>query len=76
VRTVGTPAALGGLVDLDVLDDEVAGVESLDVGVGHGVLQQAEQLLSGLDRPAGLGDTELLACARYQHRFNPASLSI
>lgn len=62
VSTVGTSATLGGLVDLDVLDDEVAGVKTLGVGVGLGVLQQSEQLLSGLDGPASLGDTELLAC--------------
>jgi hypothetical protein len=44
-----------------VLDNEVAGVETLGVGVGLGVLEEAEQLLSRLDGPAGLGDTELLA---------------
>jgi hypothetical protein len=62
VGTVGASAALGGLVDLDVLDDEVAGVEALGVGVGLGVLEQAEQLLSRLDGPAGLGDAKLFAC--------------
>lgn len=62
VSTVGTSATLGGLVDLNVLDDEVAGVKTLGVGVGLGVLQQSEQLLSGLDGPASLGDTESLAC--------------
>jgi hypothetical protein len=61
VGTVGASATLGGLVDLDVLDNEVAGVETLGVGVGLGVLEEAEQLLSRLDGPAGLGDTELLA---------------
>ena len=62
MSTVGTSATLGGLVDLNVLDDEVAGVKTLGVGVGLGVLQQSEQLLGGLDRPASLGDTESLAC--------------
>jgi hypothetical protein len=62
VSTVGTSATLGGLVDLNVLDDEVAGVKTLGVGVGLGVLQQSEQLLGGLDGPASLGDTESLAC--------------
>jgi len=64
VGTVSASPLLGGLVDLDVLDDEVAGVEALGVGVGLGVLEQTEKELGGLDWPAGLGDTELLAlCA-------------
>jgi len=62
VGTVSTPALLGGLVDLDMLDDQVAGVEALGVGVGLGVLEEAEQDLSGLLGPAGAGDAESLAC--------------
>ena len=62
VSTVCSSALLGGLVDLDVLDDQVAGIETLGVGVGLGVLEQTEKELGGLDGPAGLGDTELLAC--------------
>lgn len=61
MSTVGTPAALGRLVNLNVLDDEVAGVETLGIGVGLGVLEKAEQLLGRLDGPAGLGDTERFA---------------
>jgi len=38
VGTVGAAALLGGLVDLDVLDEEGGGVETLGVGVGFGVL--------------------------------------
>ena len=60
--TVCASPLLGGLVDLDVLDDQVAGIETLGVGVGLGVLEQTEKELGGLDGPAGLGDTELLAC--------------
>ena len=63
--TMGTVRAsplLGGLVDLDVLDDQVASIETLGVGVGLSVLEQTEKELGGLDGPAGLGDTELLAC--------------
>ena len=45
-----------------MLDDEVAGVEALGVGVGLGVLQETDEELGGLDGPAGLGDTECLAC--------------
>jgi hypothetical protein len=62
--TVGTVCAatlLRGLVDLDVLDNQVAGVETLGVGVGLGVLEEREKELSALGGPAGLGDTESLA---------------
>jgi hypothetical protein len=64
VGTVSTSALLGGLVDLDVLDDEVGGVETLGVSVGLGVLEETEQELGGLGGPASAGDTELLACRR------------
>jgi hypothetical protein len=62
VGTVCASPLLGGLVNLDVLDDQVAGIETLGVGVGLGVLEQTEKELGGLDGPTGLGDTELLAC--------------
>lgn len=60
--TVGSAALLGGLVDLDVLDDQVGGVETLGVGVGLGVLEETEEELGRLGGPAGTRDTELLAC--------------
>jgi hypothetical protein len=63
VSTVSAPSLLGSLVDLDVLDDQVAGVESLGVGVGLSVLEETDKDLSGLDGPASLGDTESLACS-------------
>lgn len=62
MSTVCPPALLRRLVDLDVLDDQVAGVQALGVGVGLGVLQQREQKLGGLDGPAGAGHAELLSC--------------
>jgi hypothetical protein len=62
VGTVSAAATLGGLVDLDALDNQGVGVETLAIGVGLGVLEQIKDVLSGLDGPAGLGDTELLAC--------------
>lgn len=61
VGTVSAPALLGGLVDLDVLDDQVAGVEALGVGVGLSVLEETEEDLGGLDGPASPGDAESLA---------------
>jgi hypothetical protein len=61
VGTVSAPALLRGLVDLDVLDDQVAGVETLGVGVGLCVLEESEEDLGGLYGPASPGDTESLA---------------
>ena len=61
MSTVCSAALLGGLVDLDVLDDQVASVETLGIGVGLSVLEETEEELGGLDGPAGAGDTELLA---------------
>lgn len=65
VGTVSSSALLGGLVDLDVLDDQGTGVETLGIGVGLGVLQELQEKLGGLDGPAGTGDTPLLACTSY-----------
>ena len=62
VGTVSSATLLGGLVDLDVLDDQSAGVEALGVGVGLSVLEELEQELGGLDGPAGAGHTPSLAC--------------
>jgi len=64
VGTVGTSSLLWGLVDLDVLDDQVAGVKTLGVGVGLGVLEEREEELGRLDWPSGLVGTELLGYNR------------
>lgn len=69
--TVCPSSLLGGLVDLDVLDDQVAGVETLGISVGLGVLEETEKELGGLDGPSSLGDTELLA---YSHEFHQHTL--
>lgn len=61
MSAVGATALLGRLVDLDVLDDQVAGVEAFGVGVRFGILEQAEEELGGLFGPAGFGDAELFA---------------
>lgn len=62
VGTVCSSTLLGGLVDLDVLDDQVSGIQSLGIGVGLGVLEQIEEELGRLDGPSCAGDTELLSC--------------
>ncbi len=64
VSTVSAPSLLGSLVDLDVLDDQVAGIETLGVGISLGVLEETEEDFSRLDGPAGPGDAEGFACDR------------
>jgi hypothetical protein len=62
VSTICSSALLRGLVDLDVLDDQVASIETLGICVRLCVLEEAEQELSGLDWPSSSGHTECLAC--------------
>lgn len=68
VGTVGSSALLGSLVDLDVLDNQVASVKTLGVGVGLGVLQELEEELGRLDGPSGAGNTPLLAYLSSYHQ--------
>jgi hypothetical protein len=70
VGTVSASPALGSLVHLDALDDQVASVETLGVGVGLGVLQEIDEELGGLDGPAGLANTELLAWGGCQKKYS------
>ena len=60
VGTVGATVTAGGLVNLDVLDDHLGGLESLGDGVGLGVLEEAHHGSHGLARPAALIDAPLL----------------
>lgn len=62
MSTIRTATLLGRLVDLDVLDDQVAGVEAFGVGVCFRVLEEAEEELGGFFGPAGFGDAELFSC--------------
>ena len=61
MSTVRAATLLRRLVDLDVLDDEIGGVEALCVGVCLCVFQEAEEEFGGFDGPAGAGDAELFA---------------
>lgn len=61
VSTVGSSPLSGSLVDLNVLDNQVASVETLGVGVGLSVLEEIKNVLGRLDGPASLGHTKLLA---------------
>ena len=62
MRTIGATTLLGRLVNLDMLHDQIPCVEALGIGVGLGVLEQAEEELGGFLGPAGAGDAELFAC--------------
>ena len=62
MSTVGASPSLGGLVDLDVLDNEVGSVETLNVCVGLGVLEEIDQKVGRLNGPPGLANTPLLSC--------------
>jgi hypothetical protein len=64
VGAVCTTSLLGCLVDLDVLDDQVSGIEALCVGVGFGVLEEREEEFGGFNGPAGFGNTK---CFPYRH---------
>ena len=55
VGAVGTTAHAGGLVDLDVGDDELVDIDGLFLGVGFGVLQESEHRDDALAGPATLG---------------------
>jgi len=61
VGTVSSAALLRCLVDLDVLNDQVTGIESLGIGICLCVLQKTEELLSRLDWPSSTSDTECLS---------------
>ena len=50
--TIRPSSLLGRLIDLDALDDEVAGVEAFGVGICFCVFEQAEEELGGFFGPA------------------------
>lgn len=62
MSTVCTTSLLWRLVDLDVLDNQVASIEAFGVCVCFCVLEEAEEEFGGLFGPAGFGDAELFAC--------------
>lgn len=74
VSAVSAAALLGSLVDLDVLDNQVRGVEAFGIGIGFGILEEVEEEAGRLDGVAGLGNAEVLACkfsvsTRCSHRW-------
>jgi hypothetical protein len=49
------------LVDLDMLDNQVSGVKTFNIGIGFSVLEESKEEFSGFDWMAGTGYTELFA---------------
>lgn len=62
MSTVCSASLLWRLVDLNVLDNKVGGVQTLRVGVGLSVLEQGDEELCALDWPSRLAYTKSLAC--------------
>jgi hypothetical protein len=82
VRPVCPTSLFRCLVDLDVLDNQVACVQTLRVRIRLGVLQQGEEKIGRLDWPSCARDTKLLAyegpCAsanKSPHREASATVS-
>lgn len=64
MSTISTTALLRRLIHLDVLDDQVSGVEAFGVGVRFCVFEEAEEEFGGFFGPAGFGDAELFSWGR------------
>jgi len=60
VSTVRASPLFRGLVNLDVLDDEIAGVKALGIGIRFRILEETEEEISGFDGPAALCGTKCL----------------
>lgn len=67
VGTVSATTGLGGLLDDNVLDEQVLRGKVLGVGVGLGVLEETENELDRLDGPATLGGLEGLGLSGAAH---------
>jgi len=53
VSTVCSATLLWCLVDLDVSDLKVGGVETFSIGVGFGILEETQEEFAGLDWVSG-----------------------
>jgi len=53
--SVGPSSSTGGSVDLDVGDDQLLYIQSLDLSIGFDVLQQSHDDVDTLLRPSTLG---------------------
>ena len=62
MSTISSTTLLRSLVDLDMLHDQVAGIEAFGVCVCFCVFEEAEEEFGGFFGPAGFGDAELFSC--------------
>ncbi len=62
VSPVRSPSLFRCLVDLNVLDNKVVGIQAFCVGIGFGVFEQVEEEGGRFDGVASSGDTEFFAC--------------
>lgn len=62
MSTISAASLLGRLVDLDVLDDQVARIEAFGIRIGFGIFEQAQEKLGRFDWPTCARDTELFSC--------------
>ncbi len=61
MSTVCSSTLLGGLVDLDMLDNQIASIKTLSVGIGLSVLEESEKELCRLYGPSRARNTKLLS---------------
>jgi hypothetical protein len=74
MSTVCSSTLLRSLVDLDVFNDQVAGIQAFGISIGLGVLEKTKEEFGRLDRPSCTRDAELLSCKNsHQHllAFHP-----
>jgi hypothetical protein len=61
VSSVRSTSLFWCLVDLDVLDNQVSGVKTFNIGIGFGVLEESKEEFGGFDWMTGARYTELFA---------------
>ena len=61
MSSVRSTSLLWCLVDLDVLDNQVSGVKTFNIGIGFGVLEEPKEEFSGFDWMAGARYAKLFA---------------
>ncbi len=67
MSSVRPPPHLGSHVDLDVLNDQVIGIQALEFSITFSILQELEQKLGTLLRPPSLGGPELFGLSLPAH---------
>ena len=73
MRPISTSPLLRRLIYLDMFDDQIAGVETLGIGVGFCIFEESKKELGGLLGPASFRHAELFSC---NTSVNPAFLLV